>query len=78
MVGVLARWLGERRGTGSAAAGRASSRRRRWALRPFGLHDCYARHWLPDYGALLDALAGRGSLRTLDEVADELFLASAV
>ena len=43
-----------------------------------GLHDCYGRHWLPHYRALLDDLGGTGSLRTLDEVADELFLAAAV
>jgi hypothetical protein len=51
------------------------------AERPFtaiGLHDCYAEHWLPHYPALLDRLAELAEPRTLDEVADDLFLAHAV
>jgi hypothetical protein len=39
-----------------------------------GLHDCYARHWLDDYAALLAELQRRGELWTCDEVADRCFL----
>ncbi len=48
--------------------------------RPFtaiGLHDCYADHWLPHYPELISRLAALGQLRTLDEVAAELFLSPA-
>lgn len=41
-----------------------------------GLHDCYARHWIDWYGELLDELAATGDLRTCDEIADAMFLAS--
>jgi hypothetical protein len=41
------------------------------------LHDCYASHWLPGYERFLADLAGLARLRTLDEVAADLFLASA-
>jgi hypothetical protein len=50
------------------------------AGRPFtaiGLHDCYAEHWLPHYPALLGRLAELAEPRTLDAVADELFLTHA-
>lgn len=39
-----------------------------------GLHDCYARHWLADYGDLLAQLQRRGALWTCDEIADRGFL----
>jgi hypothetical protein len=42
------------------------------ARRPFvafGLHDCYAKHWLPHYPRFLARLQALGTLRTLDEVA---------
>jgi hypothetical protein len=42
-----------------------------------GLHDCYAPHWLPRYGELLSSLRGEATLRTLDEVADDVFLTAA-
>jgi hypothetical protein len=41
-----------------------------------GLHDCYAPHWLPQYADLLRDLQSVASLRTMDEVADEVFLAA--
>lgn len=44
----------------------------------FGLHDCYANHWLADYPRLLDRLAATGAPATLDQVADRLFLAACV
>ena len=46
----------------------------------FGLHDCYAPHWLPRYQALLDELAGLDGvrLRTLDDLANDLHLAAGV
>jgi len=44
----------------------------------FGLHDCYAGHWIADYPRLLDDLAGLGAPRTLDQIADGLFLQAAV
>ncbi|MCP5373457.1 MAG: hypothetical protein H6907_17145 [Hyphomicrobiales bacterium] len=43
----------------------------------FGLHDCYGEYWLPHYDGLLSRLAGMGRLTTLDQVANELFLAAA-
>ena len=44
----------------------------------FGLHDCYARHWLPYYEELLIELRTRARFRTLDEVAADLYLAAGV
>jgi hypothetical protein len=41
------------------------------------LHDCYAKHWLPGYERFLADLKQLARLRTLDEVAADLFLASA-
>jgi hypothetical protein len=42
-----------------------------------GLHDCYGHHWLPSYRDFLARLLDMGELRTLDEVAAEITLASA-
>jgi hypothetical protein len=36
----------------------------------FGLHDCYARHWLGSYPELLDSLAQLGRFVTADELCD--------
>jgi hypothetical protein len=41
-----------------------------------GTHDCYAEHWLAGYPRLLERLGGLGNLRTLDQVAAEVALAS--
>ena len=41
-----------------------------------GLHDCYADQWLPRYPRLLERIGRRGTLRTLDEVAAGVMLAS--
>ncbi|MGD2055748.1 MAG: hypothetical protein PVJ15_03000 [Gammaproteobacteria bacterium] len=41
----------------------------------FGLHDCYAAHWLPHYRRFLDQLMSLGEVTTLEAVANELFLA---
>ena len=41
-----------------------------------GLHDCYARHWLPDYPDLLAELQAAGDLVTCEDLADRAFLAS--
>jgi hypothetical protein len=43
-----------------------------------GLHDCYAQHWLPHYQTLLERMSGLAELRTLNEVAAEITLGSAV
>ena len=43
----------------------------------FGLHDCYAEHWLPHYEDLLRELSTLAELRTLDDVAADLHLAAA-
>ncbi len=54
---------------------------RELASRPVGvvsLHDCYADLWLPYYAELLAKLQDLGSLRTLDEVANRVWLAHAV
>ena len=43
----------------------------------FCLHDCYAAHWLPNYGKLLERLKGMGTPKTLDQVAADITLRSA-
>jgi hypothetical protein len=40
------------------------------------LHDCYASHWLPHYERFLREASALARLRTMDEVAAELFLAA--
>jgi hypothetical protein len=42
------------------------------------LHDCYASHWLPHYEPFLREVSTLARLRTMDEVAAELFLAAGV
>lgn len=42
------------------------------------LHDAYADHWLPYYGRLLEELKALGQLKTLDEVAADMYLAAGV
>lgn len=44
----------------------------------FSLHDCYAGHWLPEYAEFLAEVKGMARLRTMDEVAADLFAAGAV
>lgn len=44
----------------------------------FGLHDCYADLWLSHYPGFLEAISKMGAIRTLDAVADETILASAI
>lgn len=44
----------------------------------FGLHDCYAHHWLPHYEGLLRRVRDIGALRTLDETADLLVRSRAI
>lgn len=43
----------------------------------FGLHDCYAPHWLPHYRDLLRRVGGLGTLRTVDAVAFDVIMRSA-
>ena len=43
----------------------------------FGLHDCYAEHWLPHYEDFVRELKTLAELRTLDDVAGDLQLAAA-
>jgi len=40
----------------------------------FGLHDCYARHWLEHYPHLLEELAKIGDFATADAVSNRMFL----
>lgn len=42
-----------------------------------GLHDCYGELWLERYPELLEKLSERARLRTLDEVAADVFLGAA-
>jgi hypothetical protein len=42
----------------------------------FGLHDCYAPHWLPHYRRLLDRVQALGAITTLDAVAASVTLRS--
>ena len=44
----------------------------------FGLHDCYAQHWLAHYPKLLSRLAESATLRRLDEVSNLLARRTAV
>lgn len=43
----------------------------------FGLHDCYAHHWLDHYDGFLAKLADIGRLRPIGDVAAELFRCAA-
>jgi hypothetical protein len=42
----------------------------------FGLHDCYAAHWLDWYGELLETLKGMGELWTVDQAVSQAWLRS--
>jgi hypothetical protein len=42
----------------------------------FSLHDCYAHLWLPHYASFLDKMRSLGTLKTLNQVADAMFLAN--
>lgn len=44
----------------------------------FGLHDCYGEFWLSRYAGFLEKVGRLGRLTTLNKVADEVFLASAL
>ncbi|MCI0455045.1 MAG: hypothetical protein L0Y68_08635 [Candidatus Dadabacteria bacterium] len=44
----------------------------------FGLHDCYAQYWLPHYREFLKKFRGLGKLKTLNEVANEVFLSNSI
>jgi hypothetical protein len=44
----------------------------------FSLHDCYGPFWLPHYERFLDRVQKSGKLSTLDEVAGQVTLASAL
>ena len=44
----------------------------------FGMHDCYADLWLPNYPALLEKIARLGEIRTFDAVADDAIFAGAL
>ena len=44
----------------------------------FSLHDCYAGHWLAHYEDFLREIRKLARLRTLDEVAGDMFLAGAL
>lgn len=43
----------------------------------FGLHDCYAAHWLPHYRRFLGQMRALGTFRTLDEVAFDVIMRGA-
>jgi hypothetical protein len=42
----------------------------------FGLHDCYAELWLPFYDEFLDRVTSLGTVKTLDEVTNDVVLGS--
>ena len=44
----------------------------------FGLHDCYGAYWLDEYAQFLEKVAALGTLRTCDQVADDVVLAHCV
>ena len=44
----------------------------------FGLHDCYGEFWVPRYAEFLDKIRGMGRLKTMNQVADDVFLRSAL
>ena len=43
----------------------------------FGLHDCYAPHWLPHYRDFLRRVSELGTLRTVDAVAFDVIMGAA-
>jgi peptidoglycan/xylan/chitin deacetylase (PgdA/CDA1 family) len=43
----------------------------------FGMHDCYAHYWLDGYDEFLARLGDLGRLRTIGDVANDLFLCRA-
>jgi len=47
------------------------------AFTAFGLHDCYAEHWLDRFDGFLEKLEDLGQLRTVGEVANRAALGSA-
>jgi len=44
----------------------------------FSLHDCYATYWLPHYKRFLGKIRTLGEFRTMDQVANDVILGSAV
>jgi hypothetical protein len=44
----------------------------------FGLHDCYADFWLPQYSTFLKKISELGKFKTLDAVANETLFAHAM
>jgi hypothetical protein len=48
------------------------------SIRRIQLHDCYAEFWLAHYDEFLRDIRKLARLRTLDEVAADMFLAGAV
>ena len=44
----------------------------------FGLHDCYGEFWLPRYASFLEKVRGMGTLTTMNNVADDVFLQNAL
>ncbi len=40
----------------------------------FCLHDCYGAYWLPHFAKFLEKIRGMGTFKTLNEVANEIFL----
>ena len=43
-----------------------------------GTHDCYAHWWLPHYETFLERLQKLGTIRTVNDVSADLFLAGAI
>ena len=44
----------------------------------FSLHDCYGQYWLPHYKRFLEKISSLGTFKTLDEVAADVTLESAI
>jgi hypothetical protein len=44
----------------------------------FCLHDCYAQYWLPHYRVFIEKIKELGTVKTLNEVANEIILESAL
>jgi hypothetical protein len=43
----------------------------------FSMHDCYAGYWLPHYSSFLRKIRAMGTLKTLNQVANEVILGNA-
>jgi len=44
----------------------------------FGLHDCYGNYWMPYYEDFLKKIRDLGTFKTMDQVASDIYISSAL